>query len=161
MVTTLTDRPQARAGVPWLIGLVLVGFSFLDAQRGYLSLALHGLKDPDAMYAGDLAGRLRGKNIGGPVAGAGDYDAAWSGEVVGLYVAFLLDQPFYGSDPHPTASAFKESGAGLIVLDRTAPVIAELAGDASFVDLDRLLFQSESEAKRYPLKVFQRSDSSQ
>jgi hypothetical protein len=156
MVTALTEKVPGRVSPPWLIGFVLVAFSFVEGQRGNLLNALHGLQDPVSICAGDLAVRLRAKGIAGPVAGAGDYDAPWSGEFVGVYLAFLLDQPFYGSDPHPTADHFKASGAEIIVIDRKAPAAAELSGDRGFVDLDAILFGSELEASQYPLKVFER-----
>jgi hypothetical protein len=157
VVVSLTVDVPGRLNVPRWIGFGILAVSFLSAQRSHLMEALHGLDDPFSTAAGDLAKRLSARGIRGTVAGAGDFSDFWGGEYVGLYVAFLLDQPFYGSDPHPTPEAFKASGAELIVLERKEPVVAEMANDQEFVDLDTVLFATPREAVQYPLKVFQQS----
>jgi hypothetical protein len=158
MVMFLTSNASGRWNLPCLIGSGLLAFSFLDAQRDSVTQALHGVKEPLSTYATDLAGRLRATGIRGPVAGAGELADPWIGEAVAYFVAFLLDEPFYGSDPEPRPEHFKKSGAKLLVINRQAPVVADLNRDPDFVGLDSVLFSSQEQADRYPLKVFEQRE---
>ena len=69
--------------------------------------------------------------------------------------SYFLGQPWYGDEANPTAKSFQRSGARLVIVHRTAPVVAELERDAYWRDLDSLLFPSAEEASRFPLKVYQ------
>ncbi len=71
-----------------------------------------------------------------------------------LYVAFRLEQPFYGFKPDADPQAFIDSGAELIVVNRSSAGAAQLAADPRFDDLDPLLFASPDEVESCPLRVF-------
>ena len=98
-----------------------------------------------------LTNKLKATGIQGPIAGS----AMIAGGRTGLYVAFLLNQPWYGDEPNPNATSFKKSGAKLILLRRQSKALAELAGDSAFRDLDERLFGSVQEANEFPLKVYE------
>jgi hypothetical protein len=157
LVVSLTVKKGGRLSLPGVAGLAVVALSFL-ANGGNLREALQGLHDPVSAYAADLAGRLRSKGIHGPIAGTGDLTDPWTGEFVGDFVAFLLDEPFYGSDPQPAPEHFRASGAKLILINRQASVVAEMNRDPDFVSLDNALFASQDQADRYPVKVFEQRE---
>jgi hypothetical protein len=113
--------------------------------------AVEGIQDPASIFAQVFANKLKATGIQGPIAGS----AMIVGGRTGLYVAFLLDEPWYGDEPNPTATSFKKSGAKLILLRRQSKVLAELAWDSAFRDLDERLFSSTQEASGYPLKVYE------
>jgi hypothetical protein len=72
----------------------------------------------------------------------------------GLYLAYLLNQPWYGDKPTADASSYRQSGASLIVVRRDSRIALELESDAWFRDLDPQLFGSTDEAGRFPLHVY-------
>ena len=66
-----------------------------------------------------------------------------------------MNEPWYGDEPNATATAFKKSGAKLILLTRRSGVVTELARDPAFRDLDDRLFSSVEEANEFPVKVYE------
>jgi hypothetical protein len=98
-----------------------------------------------------LARKISEAHLAGPIAGSGSLP----GGRTGLYIAFLLDQPWYGDEPHPSAAGFKLSGARLIIVRRENPVVSELDADPAFRSLDADLFASPDEARASPLKVYE------
>jgi hypothetical protein len=119
-------------------------------------VALVGLPKlaPAGACARLLADRLEQADLSGPIAGS----ARLRGGRAGLYTAFFLGQPWLGDELHPTAGSFKQSGAKLVIVNRHAPVAAELTRDPAFRDLDLRLFPASQEAGKFPLKVFQRRE---
>jgi hypothetical protein len=107
-------------------------------------------------WAGDcahtLAQRIAEARLAGPVAGSGRLP----GGRTGLYVAYLLQQPWFGDEPSPGVAGFKRSGASLILVHRGSPLAGELAADTEFINLDPRLFFSNVEAGQFPLQVFGR-----
>jgi hypothetical protein len=101
--------------------------------------------------AADLARRLERCRLGGPVAGSG----MLPGGRTGLYIAFLLNQPWYGDERQPAPADLKASGARLVVTRRDSELAAALDRDAGFENLDRTLFGDAAEAGRCPLKIYQ------
>ena len=97
-----------------------------------------------------LAQRITAARLAAPVAGSGKLP----GGRAGLYVAFLLQQPWFGDEPSPGATDFKGSGAALTIVNRGSATARELAADADFIDLDPQLFESSVEAAQFPLQVF-------
>jgi len=102
-------------------------------------------------YAADLARRVESANQAGPVAGSG----ALPGGRAGLYLAFLLNQPWYGDELHPSPASLSTCGARLVVVTRRSQLASALDQDPAFVNLDRQLFAGPTEAVRYPLIVYQ------
>ncbi len=98
-----------------------------------------------------LAERIESAGLAGPMAGSGKMP----GGRAGLYVAFLLRQPWFGDEPSPSVSSFKRSGAALIVVRRDSTVARELAAAAEFRDLDPQLFGDAFGSGKFPLQVFE------
>jgi hypothetical protein len=98
-----------------------------------------------------LAQKISEAHLAGPIAGSGSLP----GGRTGLYVAFLLDQPWYGDEPHPSAAGFKRSRARLIIVRRENPVVRELDADPAFRSLDADLFAWPEQALASPLKVYE------
>jgi hypothetical protein len=98
-----------------------------------------------------LAYRIRRAGLAAPLAGSG----LFAGGRAGLYTAYLLGQPWLGDELSPHAADYKNSGASLIVVRRKSQIAQELAEDASFRNLDGLLFSPE-EGRHFPLQVFGR-----
>jgi hypothetical protein len=98
----------------------------------------------------DLSRRIANADLAGPIAGSG----MLPGGRAGLYVAFLLDQPWYGDEKRPTPASLAASGARLIVAVRHSELAAALDRDLAFEDLDTRLFPSPAEADNSPLKVY-------
>jgi len=104
-----------------------------------------------AHYAHVLSEKLRQADIRGPFAG----NAFLPRGRTGLYLAFLMEQPWLGDEPNPTAESYRQSGAGVIVVRRDAQVNAELKTGGDFQDLDTILFTNKIEAHAFPVKVYQ------
>jgi MFS family permease len=102
--------------------------------------------------AHELAARIQRAGRSGPVAGSGKLP----GGRAGLYVALLLDRPWYGDELAPTVADMKRSGARLLVVNRHGTLAAAAARDPALRDLDSELFPEASEAAGFPLKVFER-----
>jgi hypothetical protein len=138
---------------PWIQqqGVVLMACAVLipTLARGWLRPAPARVAGVQAHF---LAQKISEAHLAGPIAGSGRL----SGGRTGLYVAFLLGQPWYGDEPHPSAAGFKQSGARLIIVRRDHPVVRQLDADPGFRDLDADLFVlPEQEARGSPLKVFE------
>ena len=101
--------------------------------------------------AAELANRLARANVSGPVAGSG----MLPGGRAGLYVAYLLDQPWYGDKPQARPADFQASGARLVIAVRGSELAGALAEDGAFADLDSRLFAGPAEAAQFPLKAFE------
>lgn len=100
--------------------------------------------------AADLVRRLRHAGISGPVAGSGIV----AGDRTGLFVAFLLDEPWDGDEPGAQPADYQHSGARLLVVHRDDDIVGPLTQDTNFADLDRQLFSTSQEAAVCPLKIF-------
>jgi len=109
-------------------------------------------------YAGDcavnLARRIERASIAGPVAGSG----MLPGGRAGLYVAFLLNQPWYGDEPHLSPQSLQTSGARLAVVVRRSTLAQELAHDSNFLNCDPLLFEGPQQSALFPLQVYELKD---
>jgi hypothetical protein len=103
------------------------------------------------VQAHQLARKITDAHLAGPVAGSGRLP----GGRTGLYLAFLLNQPWHGDEPRPSAAGFKQSGARLIIVGRESPVTMDMEGDSSFRSLDGDLFASPEQARASPLRVFE------
>ncbi len=101
--------------------------------------------------AAELANRLARANFTGPVAGS----AMLPGGRAGLYVAYLLDQPWYGDKPRARPADFQASGARLVLAVRGSELAEALAEDGAFTDLDSRLFTGATEAAQFPLRAFE------
>jgi hypothetical protein len=152
-VAGATDQWIARVSRAWLrkaiVALALISFAVPPAMRAVA--AMEGLQDPASILGQMLANKLKAAGIQGPIAGS----AMIAGGRTGLYVAFLLNEPWYGDEPNPTAAAFKKSGAKLILLTRRSKTLAELDRDPAFRDLDGRLFGTVEEANEFPVKAYE------
>jgi hypothetical protein len=99
----------------------------------------------------DLAGRMERAHLAAPMAGSGMIP----GGRTGLYLAFLVNQPWYGDELQPSAASFKASGARLAVVTRGSELDAALNKDSAFANLDPQLFASPGEAGRCRVKLYQ------
>ena len=143
---------RKSAATPWIQrhGMVLMACAVIipTLARGWLR---PGPARAAGVQAQLLARKLSDAHLAGPIAGSGSL----SGGRTGLYVAFLLDQPWYGDEPHPSAAGFNRSGARLIIVRRENPVVEELDADPDFRSLDASLFASPDQARASPLKVYE------
>jgi hypothetical protein len=98
-----------------------------------------------------LAQKISEAHLAGPIAGSGSLP----GGRTGLYVAFLLEQPWYGDESRLSAAGLKQSGARLIIVRRENPVVRELDADPDFRSLEADLFASPGQARASPLKVYE------
>jgi hypothetical protein len=118
-------------------------------------LAMIIVQGSSPKYAGDcavgLATRIERANIQGPVAGSG----MLPGGRAGLYLAFLINQPWYGDEPSPTPRGFEDIGARLVVVGRGSQLARELAQDPDFADKDSQLFDNPQQSSRFPLQVYE------
>ena len=102
-------------------------------------------------YAYVLAEKLHRAGIAdGPYAG----NAMLPRGRTGLFLAFLVSEPWVGDVPNPTAEAYLRSGATIIVVRRDARVNMELEAANDFEDLDAMLFTNKAEADSTPVKVY-------
>jgi len=101
--------------------------------------------------AADLANRMRRADLVGPLAGSG----LLPGGRAGLYVAFLLNQPWYGDELQPTPASLKASGAQFIVIVRKSELATALDRDPHFLDCDKRLFGMSSTEPESPLKLYE------
>ena len=143
---------RKTAATTWIQrqGMVLVACAviFPTLGRGWLR---PGPARTAGVQAHLLAQKISQAHLAGPIAGSGSL----SGGRTGLYVAFLLDQQWYGDEPHPSAAGFKRSDARLIIVRRENPVVRELDADPAFRSLDADLFASPEQARASPLKVYE------
>jgi hypothetical protein len=143
-------RPTTAA--PWIQrhGMVLVACAVILP-----TLARSWLRPGPARAAGVqahfLARKISEAHLSGPVAGS----ASLSGGRTGLYVAFLLGQPWHGDESRLNADIFKQSGARLIIVRRENPLVMEMDRDPDFRNLDTDLFASPEQARASPLKVYE------
>jgi len=150
LVWLAATRLELRRVIAWVLGGVAF-ISFIAPAVLGLMVALTGLPDAASQSASDLAVRLRGKGIVGPVVGSGMV----AGGRAGLYMAFLLEQPWYGDAAEPSAVAYEKSGARLVVVNRRHSVVTELDTHSAFRCLDERLFGSEEEASLCPVKIYE------
>jgi hypothetical protein len=105
-------------------------------------------------YAGDvatdLAPRIQRANLAGPIAGSG----MLPGGRAGLYLAFLLNQPWFGDEPNPEPSRLLRSGARLVVVNRQSQLAHALSQDPGFFSCDAQLFDNTQQAGYCPLQVY-------
>lgn len=149
LVGWLSHQTRTWRTALWGLGLGLVTVSFATLALRKLPMVLHGLDRP-SVQAHELAQRLQAANIAGPIASVGKKE--------GLFVAFFLNQPWYGEEgeEQPTTVArLKASQAHLSIVDRQSPLIPELDSDPAWRDLDDLLFASTDGQRRLPWKVYQ------
>jgi hypothetical protein len=149
MVVRMTHRDQEGINVPRVVGFALLLASFASPVVQKLPTAMQGVpakRGFEYAHAYEVAKKLQASDINGPVAGVNNES--------GLYVAFHMNQPWYGDERYPTLPRIKASQATLIVLSRDSPLISALDHDSSFTDLDSSLFHSEEEALNFPLKAY-------
>lgn len=139
--------PAARWLRPLATALVATSFGLAVTDGFYTLVGLE--RDDPYRAARELAERLRGAGLAGPVASVG------SDPQVGLFLAFLLDEPYYGNVRHAvTPVEVADSGARLLVVERGSEADRTLASAAAFSDLDGLLAGVVSE---HPVRLYQRS----
>jgi hypothetical protein len=147
----------AAAGCRWFIGKrwQYAFASLLAASFLVPNLARAGLYLNSTRIAGEcaveLAEKISSKQLAGSVAGSGKLP----GGRTGLYVAWHLQQPWYGDEPSPAAADYKSSGAKLVIVNRGSGIASELAGDKTVRNLDEELFGSAESAATFPLQVFE------
>jgi hypothetical protein len=162
---TLTEQRFFYAALPCLFGGLMLWAENSEAghrvRRGLVLLlaivpllALVLVARDSTKRAGEcaayLAGRLRAAQLVGPVAGS----ANQPGGRTGLYVSYLLQQPWHGDEPETTPARIAASGARLFVVNRNSRLATVLAADAGFVNLDVRIFASAAEAAAFPVMVF-------
>jgi hypothetical protein len=157
MVTWLTQNSRAGINISRIVGISLVAFSFASQVRGSIAEAVAGLEYPPSVLASELATKLRSNGLEGPIAGTGDCQR-WAGLYV-EYIAFFMQQPYYGCEENTTLSRIKASEAQLVVLTPSASGGNELENDRSFRNLDHLLFNPDQQRTNgFPWKIYERID---
>lgn len=104
----------------FLVASVALLFALPMAPR--LAIALKGQPHPGGSVALELAKRMRSANISSAIAG----DAMLMGSRTGLYVACLLNQPWFGGSPDAAGMDYLASGAEIVVVRRQHRVNAEM-----------------------------------
>jgi hypothetical protein len=117
----------------------------------WLLVALVGIPNPANDVAQDLAARMDKAKLRGPIAGS----AYLPGGRVGLFTAYLLNEPWYGDTLTASSSGYHSSRAKFILVRRLDTVARDLDRDRSFENLDSKLFPLPNEAENYPIKVFE------
>ncbi len=147
LVARLTPESQQGSKLNRRLGFGLVIFCFalptLAGVKNAFTMPEHKLV---SRHAYEVAKKLVAAKLQGSIAG---------GSTAGLYVAFCADQPWHGQEEPPSAIRFKASKAKLIIVYRRQLVVEELDHDASFRNLDSLLFDNAEQAGQCPLKVYQ------
>jgi hypothetical protein len=146
MVGWLTHKSQTKINVPRLIGFGLVVSSFSLPILLQLPATLRG-RDNQGIYAYKLAQKLQAAGLHGPLASVAN--------LRGLYIAFFMKSAWYGSEDEPTPERLKASGAKLIIVPRGSPLLSTLNQDADLKALDRILFESEDQARPFPWIIYQ------
>jgi hypothetical protein len=146
----VTEAPGLRR--LQLLGLTLVTVCFAGPGLVQLRPALAGIDDPASRCAEQLANKLRAAGLEGPIAGS----APLNGCRTGLYVAYLMGQPWFGDKPGASADEFAGSNARIILVKRNQSIAADLAESTKFRNLDQKLFGSSEAAAQFPLIAFER-----
>lgn len=142
-------RPQQSAVI-----LRVGGWAVMVAVLAPLLLAVYLVRDSIRIAgerAFDLAGRIQAAQLAGPIAGSGNLP----GGRAGLYLAFYLNQPWYGDELQPTPGDVTRSSAKLFVANRESRIATALLREPGATDLDAKLFSNLEEAKGFPLQVFE------
>ena len=156
MVGSLTHTLNGNMHVSRCIGIAIVTISFLFPHSLLLRQALAGLKNPNSAYARDLTHRLQAASISGDIAAAGSsLHNSLNVEVVSYKTAFFTDRRYCGWERETTPTRIKNSGARLVIVDRSLPLVTELNADPGFRNLDHILFHSNDVADRYPFQVYE------
>jgi hypothetical protein len=130
---------------------LLVAASFILPPARYAShIISHRSEETEAIPNRDMARRLQAAGLAGPIASS--TEELWR---AGFYVAFFLNQPWYGDLRPPTVEQFRKSKAKLIIVGRQEPVARDLAADSHFRDLDTILFRDPQTASQCALKAFE------
>lgn len=130
-------------------GLVAVLFALPLVPR--LASSLEGIPNPGGYATIDLVDRLQQAQIKGPIAG----DGLLVGSRTGLFVAALMNQPWYGDKYGVVGTDYMTCGADYIIVHRQHRVNSDMEFNPAFRDLDTVLFPDELQAEQYPLKVYQ------
>ncbi len=150
----------------WLVGRAalvarlagsVVAISFATPILLNAALALPGLPHPAAIVARELAAGIRATKRPGPVAGSG----LLAGNRVGLFVAWFLEQPWYGDRPRATPGDFAAIGARWVLVRARRPVAAQLAADPRFSERTRGILGArfpDVPPEQLPLRLFERRD---
>ena len=149
-------RRQFSKGL--LVAIVAVLFGLPMTPR--LAATLEGQPHPGGSVALELAERMRSANIGGTIAG----DAMLMGSRTGLYVACLLNEPWFGGSPDAVGIDYLASRAEIVIVRRQHRVSAEMELNPAFRNLDAALFPEQEQdgvlenvesAELFPLRVYQ------
>lgn len=84
-----------------------------------------------------LASQMKIKGLSGSIVGSGL--AHSNGERVGLYIAWHLNQPWYGDVQLNTTEAYKKSGAKFAVASTMSSINSKLDADPVFQNVTRQL----------------------
>ncbi|UCF66027.1 MAG: hypothetical protein JSV80_09445 [Acidobacteriota bacterium] len=146
-VEWLVRGARSRAKEWRIAGLTLVIASFAYPIVTDLPSSLRGVSHP-SVHAPELARRLDHVGLVGPLIGVDNND--------GIYVAYHMEQPWYGDEQRVSAERILGSGAKLLIVPRRSPHLADLDGLTGVLrDLDHVLFESEQEAASMPLKTYE------
>ena len=129
---------------PWLDGKLaswILALSFVVPATG-LAMRYQMDKDEASLSAQRVALQMRACSLPrGAVAGS----ATMGGGRMGLYLAYFLNQPWYGDQVVLTPALIKASGAKYYVTLKTYPIASMLAREPGVRNLNNLLFPSAQE----------------
>jgi hypothetical protein len=156
LVLWLTHDYRSRLRVARVVGIGLVAFSFVSQLRNSVPEALAGIEYPPSVLAKEVATKLRSRDLHGSIAGSGDCQR-WAGLYV-EYIAFFMQQPYYGCEENTTISRVKESEARLVVLTTGAAIGEALQNDGSFRNINHLLLNPGQRSGGFPWRIYERVD---
>lgn len=157
----ISEQRYFYAMAPWLFvaaatcglwsgrRLLLLTFLFIAPVAARTGIYLNSTR-----LAGDcahvLAQKISQNHLAGTVVGS----AKIHGGRCGLYVAYLLQQPWFGDEPAPTATDYKASGADLIAVKRNSAIARSLTTDSQVENLDPVLFGTQAGVQKCPVQIF-------
>jgi hypothetical protein len=148
MAEWLTDGVERRHRLLRPLALGIVAITFAAPAGESVVDALRGMRIAPYECAKDLDERLDAAAMRGPIASVGPQEEA------GLYLAFLRNEPWYGSIVEPTPQDFEASGARLYVVDRRSPLRERMEVEWGLQNLDDRLFASKADAAACLVTVY-------
>ncbi|HYK03546.1 MAG TPA: glycosyltransferase family 39 protein [Thermoanaerobaculia bacterium] len=148
----LANREVMRRHPLAQIGLTLaLAVAYVPPLVPYLEATTRAPVSEASITADWVARALWETGHTGPIAGSGYLQ---NGGDTGLYIAYLLGQPWYGDERHPSFARLEQLKPRLVIAPKFSPFAQALARDPRFVDLDPILLPRRN-GRTLRIKVFE------